>query len=189
MFIDLGRPGGGISTPQLAADLYDPVYNAGSRTHSNSWGGSFIGSPYYCNNDVDHYLYDHLHFNIFFAAGNDGDSGDGSKTISMEATGKNIIAVGSSETTFDSENINYVAYYSSQGPAYDNRIKPDIINSGDAIESALSNGDDGPSCGTVEMSGTSMACPGNTHTHTHNHNKIPITIRRSWVCGIDQRVL
>ena len=162
VFVDLGLPGGGISTPQAAADLYDPVFNAGSRTHSNSWGGNFIGSPYYCNNDVDHYLYDHLNFNIFFATGNDGDSGDGSKTISMEATGKNIIAVGSSETTFDSESIDYVAYYSSQGPAYDNRIKPDIVNSGDAIESANSNGNDGPSCSTIEMSGTSMACPGNT---------------------------
>lgn len=136
------------------------MYNAGSRTHSNSWGSLFIGSPYYSNQDDDHYLYDHTDFNIFFAAGNDGDYGDGSKTITMEATGKNIIAIGSSETTLNSANINYIAYYSSQGPAYDNRVKPDLTCPGDTVESALSNGyDNGPSCQTTEMSGTSMSCP------------------------------
>ena len=130
----------------------------GSTTHSNSWGAEFIGSPYYVNRDIDNYLYNHLDLNVFFACGNSGSNG--MMSISQEATAKNIIAIGSSESTFDSQNIDYVAYYSSQGPAYDKRIKPELVSPGDALESALSNGDGGPTCGTVTMSGTSMASPG-----------------------------
>jgi serine protease AprX len=88
---------------------------------------------------------------IVFAAGNEG--GSGAQTLSIEANAKNVIAVGSSESTFDSADINYVAYYSSQGPTYDGRIKPDVVSPGDSIMSALSNGKNGPSCSTTEKTG------------------------------------
>jgi Subtilase family len=57
--------------------------------------------------------------------------------------------VASGETTFDSTNIDYVAYYSSRGPTYDNRIKPDLVSPGHAIVSAKA----GTSCDTMEKSG------------------------------------
>lgn len=56
---------------------------------------------------------------ILFAAGNAG--GQGPKSVTTEATGKNSLAVGSSETTYGGPNITYVAFYSSKGPTYDNR--------------------------------------------------------------------
>lgn len=58
---------------------------------------------------------------VLFAAGNNGGIDDPNESCSAEANGKNIIAVGSSETTLDSSNITYVAFYSSKGPAYDGR--------------------------------------------------------------------
>ncbi len=57
---------------------------------------------------------------IFFAAGNGGDMLP-NPSISVQAASKNVIAVASSESTLDSTNLNYVAYYSSVGPAYDGR--------------------------------------------------------------------
>jgi hypothetical protein len=59
--------------------------------------------------------------NVFFAAGNAGNNGNGAKTITVESASKNVIAVGSSQTTLGSSDINYVAFYSSKGPTYDNR--------------------------------------------------------------------
>ena len=56
---------------------------------------------------------------ILFAAGNTGTNGP--QSLTLQATGKNNIAVGSSESTLASTNVSYVAYYSSQGPTYDNR--------------------------------------------------------------------
>ena len=58
-------------------------------------------------------------FIILFAAGNDGYYGN--YTCTREATAKNVVAVGSGESTLNSNNIANVAYYSSQGPAYDGR--------------------------------------------------------------------
>lgn len=96
---------------------------------------------------------------IFFAAGNAGGNGDGTSTITMDASGKNMIAVGSSETTLDTPNINYVAWYSSKGPVYDNRIKPDLVAPGDQLMSARASGNGQQTCSTIEMTGTSMASP------------------------------
>jgi hypothetical protein len=77
----------------------------------------------------------------------------------MESSGKNVISVGSSETTLGSQNINWLAWYSSRGPVYDQRFKPDLAAPGDQLMSAKSNGQGGQSCNTVEMTGTSMASP------------------------------
>ncbi len=42
-------------------------------------------------------------------------------TATTTAAAKSVIAVGSSQSTLGSSNIQYVAFYSSQGPTYDNR--------------------------------------------------------------------
>ena len=156
-FMDCGNsPDEGIGLPSTASQTYGPGYSAGARVHSNSWGSGF--SSYYQGSDTDNYLYQNQNFLILFAAGNGGS--DGRSSISAESSLKNVVGVGSSESTLDSTSIDYVAYYSSQGPTYDNRFKPDIVAPGDAIISALSNGANGPQCGNYEMTGTSMATPG-----------------------------
>ena len=45
-------------------------------------------------------------------------------------------------------------YFSSIGPTYDGRLKPDIIAPGNSLESALSSGVmDSATCATTSMSG------------------------------------
>lgn len=61
---------------------------------------------------------------VFFAAGNSGlpSNGIGSVgTITRESSAKNVIAVGASESTLSSSNIDSVAWFSSVGPTYDGR--------------------------------------------------------------------
>ena len=115
----------------------------------------YSGSQYYYGTDVDKFLYKKTDTMIFFSAGNEGSLG--SSSITMDASSKNVIAVGSSESS--GGNMDYIAWYSSQGPAYDGRIKPDIIAPGDSLMSTLSNGANGASCGTEYKTGTSMAAP------------------------------
>ena len=86
---------------------------------------------------------------VFYAAGNAGlDS-----STSVESTSKNSVSVGSSHTTLFSTDIGYVSYFSSKGPTYDLRIKPDLVAPGEAITSAKSNGQGGPSCLTTDKQG------------------------------------
>ena len=157
-FMDLAQPGQGLAMPSPISALWSIGYNCGARAQSCSFGSPWSGTKgYYAASDVDTYLYQHTGLIVFYAAGNYGGNGD--YTCTMEATSKNAVIVGSSESTFDSINIANVAYYSSKGPVYDGRIKPDIVAPGDAIMSAQSNGNNGASCGTVEKTGTSMATP------------------------------
>lgn len=92
-------------------------------------------------------------FMIFFAAGNSGAVGDGTSTVTMDSSGKNVISVASGETTLGSTNIDYVSWFSSRGPVYDRRIKPDLVAPGEQLLSAKSNGNGGQSCNTIEMMG------------------------------------
>ena len=61
--------------------------------------------------------------------------------------------MGSSHSTLYSTDIGFVSYFSSKGPAYDKRIKPDLVAPGQAITSAKSNGAAGPSCLTTDKQG------------------------------------
>jgi subtilisin family serine protease len=58
-------------------------------------------------------------------------------------------------------NIDYVAYFSSLGPTYDNRIKPDIVAPGAGLDSvqAAKQGSNAKTCETTLKQGTSMATP------------------------------
>lgn len=157
VFIDLGSPGSGIANPG-ANNLYSPGKSAGARVHTNSWGTFHKAASYYTSSDVDQYLYKNMDMTILFAAGNFG--GDGPNSVSLEAQSKNVVSVGSSQTLLDSNNVKYVAFYSSQGPSFDGRIKPEIVAPGDSLMSAESNGYfKGQSCNLIEMTGTSMASP------------------------------
>lgn len=92
------------------------------------------------------------YLNIFMAAGNDaGTSGYPSTGITKGPTNsKNIFTIGA--LSWDSSER---AYYSSMGPVFDGRIKPDLSARGSSIKSA-SNGADT----TYRYeSGTSMAAP------------------------------
>ena len=73
---------------------------------------------------------------MLFANGNSGEKGR--STMTSQASAKNVLAVGASESTYNSQSIDNVAYFSSQGPTYDGRIKPEVVAPGMALESAKS---------------------------------------------------
>lgn len=58
---------------------------------------------------------------VFFAAGNNKESAP-TMTLTQQATIKNVVTVGASENTYQSESIDYIAYFSSNGPTYDGRL-------------------------------------------------------------------
>lgn len=80
----------------------------------------------------------------------------------LDIVAKNALTVGASMTGHgtnsapDSPNsMDSIAFFSSIGPTFDNRIKPDIVAPGYFINSANS----GSGCGSKVMAGTSMSTP------------------------------
>ena len=157
-FFDIGpiTERSGLKIPaDLAASLFPPAYSAGAKLYSNSWGGGYFYNSYCI--EVDEYLYQHRDFLVLFAAGNDGYKGPGS--ILSPGLSKNAITVGASYNTL--KNMNAMASFSSIGPTFDGRIKPDVAAPGDSIRSADAYPESisFDSCDTLTMSGTSMATP------------------------------
>ncbi|RLG72761.1 MAG: hypothetical protein DRO11_01440 [Methanobacteriota archaeon] len=80
------------------------------------------------------------------SAGNSGASGYW--TITVPATSKNAISVGSTNDYNDT-----ISYFSSKGPTMDGRLKPDLVAPGSIITSTWTNN------WYVSLSGTSMSGP------------------------------
>ena len=130
-------------------------YMAGARVSSNSYGGmsneyddDTLGVDSFSNTNDD-YL-------AIFAAGNEGN--EGYYSLSGASIAKNSVGVGASES-FDYGDIGNMAYFSSIGPTFDNRIKPDVVAPGHATFSSRSSGSATQTCEVAGMSGTSMATP------------------------------
>lgn len=70
-FFDIGqREVGKLDVPFDMAIIFRPAYAAGSRLHSNSWGGGYWYDSYCL--EVDEFLFENDDFMAVFAAGNDG---------------------------------------------------------------------------------------------------------------------
>lgn len=134
--------------------VYDPELEP--RTHSNSWGSP--DSTYDAQTgQTDRFTWVRPDFLIFFAAGNQGPA---PLTVGNPGTAKNIVTVGATENG-DGEP-NNMADFSSHGPipasgppAGGNRMSPTIGAPGVGLLSALFKSP----CGTLDLSGTSMATP------------------------------
>lgn len=150
----------GIGCPVVDLNpIFQQAYNQGARMHTNSWGdneNATVQNNYSSGSqDVDEFMWNHKDFLVFFAAGN---SGPGSSTVGSPSTNKNGVSVGA---TLRGTSANSMASFSSCGPTLDGRIKPDVTVPGSSIVSA--NNDINVTtnnCGTISMSGTSMATPG-----------------------------
>ena len=142
------------------------AYSGGARVSTNSWGACDALNGF-CNfyggdsetfdrlvRDADPFAPGNQEMTIVFSAGNEGDGGAGS--ISIPATGKNIIAVGAAENVrvggpdgtavtdgcgtpgSEADNAADIVSFSSLGPTQDGRIKPDIVAPGTHVQGAAS---------------------------------------------------
>lgn len=171
-FFDIGMTNTGALIVPNIETILDFSYTAGARVHSNSWG-SMSGAYGIMSHDLDSYLYLHSDNVVFFAAGNLGQYGI--STILSPANSKNAIAVGAVDTHHPISDLflqkQNVAQYSSIGPTFDMRIKPDILLPGTSIISSFagshhvlqhaleSNWKGEHVCAVHELSGTSMSTP------------------------------
>eukprot|EP01035_Chromulina_nebulosa_P017100 gene17100-22613_t len=174
-FFDVGAKGKDYLLLPPIQEIFDIAYESGARVHSNSWGnyGGIYGAMSY---DLDKYLYDHPDFAVLFAVGNSGAGG--LMTVNSPGNAKNCITVGASQVRvvlddemFILKNERVVASFSSLGPTFDGRIKPDVVAPGDFIMSAfagssdnidaaiLNNSQSFENCAAHQMSGTSMSTP------------------------------
>lgn len=146
-------------------DFYGVTATSGAHISTNSWGSS---TGYYESMalQTDEYLYDNPEFLVLFAAGNDGSNGYSS--VGSPAVCKNMVTVGATETGHNLtatplSNPSVMAFFSSVGPTYDGRIKPDVCAPGYYIFSAMSsnNSETGTAetCEVTNFAGTSMATP------------------------------
>jgi hypothetical protein len=174
-FFDVGMTDHGYLVVPPLEQLFNASYHHGARVHTNSWGnpGGIYGAMSY---DLDQYVRKHPDFLVLFAAGNSGAMG--LFTINSPANAKNALTVGAlqlrnvfNDAILDEEGLSSVASFSSIGPTFDGRLKPDIMGPGDYIMSAYAGspeilldaqkpGWDGSEiCSVHQMSGTSMATP------------------------------
>ncbi|MCX8173466.1 MAG: fibronectin type III domain-containing protein [Thermoplasmata archaeon] len=153
-FGDIGYGDSLSGIPSDYNNLFGPLYNAGARIISNSWGSS---SASYTSSArmVDVFMWNHKDCLILFANGNSGASG--AQTVGSPATAKNLVSVGASK---NSPNQNDMASFSSRGTTTDGRLKPTISAVGSSLYSADSDGNlNTNNSGYISMAGTSMATP------------------------------
>lgn len=138
-------------------DMLNCAYVAGAKLSSNSYGG--MSNEYDADSiGVDEFSNQHDDYLALFAAGNEGS--EGYYSLSGCSIAKNAVGVGASESLDDSNSdIGNIAFFSSIGPTFDERIKPDVVAPGYMTYSAMSSGTDAETCEIVDMAGTSMATP------------------------------
>ena len=176
VFLDMDRVatsdgyGGAYFSTQiddLTTQLYPSTLDAGGRIHSMSWGSDYNDYDA-TTQDVDEMSELEPGLLSVVAAGNTGDTGAGS--VGSPATSKSCVSVGATKTIVPAQKpstrIHVLAEFSSRGPTFDGRLKPDVVAPGTNIMSSKVQGwVDGvgivneTTCATHTMTGTSMATP------------------------------
>jgi hypothetical protein len=149
-------------------NLADVAFQNGARIHSNSWGGACYDALGTCQpgctlpydsfaRDADLAMWSHPDLLVVAAAGNAGQFCPPPLTVGMPGNAKSVLTVGalphgSAATTPSS--------FTSPGPVFDGRLKPEIAAQGESTVSAASDADATTSnCGTCSLDGTSMSTP------------------------------
>ncbi len=132
---DIGRRDGNqAGLPDSLVDLYRQAYDSGARIHNNSYGYPDPDVSYGGNSrEVDEAAWRMPELLIVWSAGNLGP--DPRTLDGMGATAKNSLTVGGS-LAGASRGGEGVCAFSSQGPAGDGRLKPELVAPG-AVKSAL----------------------------------------------------
>ena len=151
-------------------------------------GTTSLGRPHDYNTTVNYCVYnstcrtydqamwDNPYYIHFFAAGNYANKDTNNPTVpyygtlSVETPNcKNMTAIGAASDATRDASGNFTGggtntYFSSRGPTFDGRIKPDLSGNGVSLTSTIvdtnnTDGDGNPFNGTYSASGTSMATP------------------------------
>ncbi|KAL7554072.1 hypothetical protein ACHAWF_017502 [Thalassiosira exigua] len=139
-FFDMENGYDGIADPgpnRLLRSLYNPGGSVGARVITASWGRTYGGRYTSFCRQYDAALRDsYPEMTLVVSAGNTGRTG--THSVQDPADCKNTLAVGSSMSAGtdarDGElGIEYLADYSSRGPAEDGRMKPDVVAPGHFI--------------------------------------------------------
>ncbi len=144
--------------------ILSDAYASGARIHSNSWSDSNDSWGQYDNSVylIDQFHWDHMDFQGLFAVGNSRSysqygiwppPNNGTYSLTNFSASKNGIGVGASQSLKPGYDPEVMAYFSSEGPTADERIKPEIVSPGNYVRSTRNTG------GYTTMSGTSMATP------------------------------
>ncbi|MEA3312145.1 MAG: S8 family serine peptidase, partial [candidate division WOR-3 bacterium] len=151
-FLDGGGGGGGIIHAVSLEYSFSIAYNGnsagGARIISNSWGSQTTRAYDKSCVESDQTMWNRPDYLVMFSAGNNPPS----TYTGSPANAKNVIAVGG---CLNGTAANFYWSGSSQGPANDGRIRPDIVAPGKDVTSAWRSSDDAE----LTTSGTSMASP------------------------------
>ena len=174
-FADIAKADGVLVAIPNLKDLFNNLATSGAKIFTNSWGTT--QNVYEDKaSKVDQFMWENPDSLVIFSAGNEGTDKNGnlvSKSVGAPSTNKNGISVGASlnsreswKSIMQSNSISEVlgqdslAYFSSQGPTADNRLKPDLTAPGYYIFSAKGKYNaSSPHCEAQGLSGTSMAAP------------------------------
>lgn len=154
----------------IIADLFDYIISK-TPTYIIDYGMTVTNNSYYSglagcigNGDynelsayADQQIYNNPYLQHLFATGNDGNltcspypTGFGTVKSGYQ-TAKNVLTVGSYNVILD-----FISGFSSKGPVYDGRIKPEVLASGNGVEAGSINNT------YASNTGTSFATPGVT---------------------------
>lgn len=136
--------GGNVwSSPTTLEPRLNDQFNDGGRVHSNSWGDD--GTTAYTTwcRQIDLHTWNNQDSVVAFAVSN-------LSTLKTPENSVNVLAVGASSDTPNQAN----RCLGGVGPTADGRRKPEIYAPGCDTTSASNS-----TCGTAQLSGTSMACP------------------------------
>ena len=146
-FYDVVLPDGTYAPPSMWNILQD-AYDAGARSHSDSWGDDTTAYTSRAQS-IDQFQWDHYEFLTFIAPGNTG-------IVYEPATAKDCVSVGNS---YNGQTID-IADSSAVGPANGNMINPHIVAPGMSIISP--QGDlytNNYNYDYTPLSGTSLSTP------------------------------
>ena len=178
----------GMSYPGQAVDGSTANPRDNSLQIRSVIGTTSLGRPHDYNTTVNYCVYnstcrtydqamwDNPYYIHFFAAGNYANKDTNNPTVpyygtlSVETPNcKNMTAIGAATDATRDASGNFTGggtntYFSSRGPTFDGRIKPDLTGNGANVTSTIvdtnnTDGDGNPFNGTYSASGTSMATP------------------------------
>ncbi|MDX2114835.1 MAG: S8 family serine peptidase [Planctomycetota bacterium] len=119
-------------------------YTQGARIHTNSWGDDATTAYTGQCRGIDAHTYANEDSLVLFAVTN-------TSSLKTPENAKNCLAVGATGAAGSQESF----CSGGAGPTNDGRRKPEIFAPGCSTASSAS----GSSCGTIALTGTSMACP------------------------------